>query len=194
MIWYAEQNIQLQPAEGTSGKSSICVPSFGWFFIGDKMKRIPLTQGKFAIVDDDKYDWLNQWKWCAHKNGNNHYAVRSSSRKTGKKSIKMHRLILGLQPNDGKITDHLNTNALDNRRVNLRICTTSENARNQKPRRNKKYKGIYFHKYAKKWFSRIYYQQCRIWLGSFDNKIEAAKAYDKAAKKLYGEFARTNFL
>ena len=194
MICCAEQQSTLtRPAEGTSGLHPICATTSAGYFIGDKMKRIPLTQGKYAIVDNENYEWLNQWKWCAHKNGNNYYAVRSSSRKTGKKSIKMHRLILGLQPNDGKITDHHNTNALDNRRLNLRICTSSDNARNQKPRKGKRYKGIYFHKYIKKWVARIFYQQYRLWLGSFDSKIKAAKAYDKAAKKLYGEFAKTNF-
>jgi len=115
------------------------------------MKRISLTQGKFAIVDDEDYEWLNRWKWCAHKNSNHYYVARSTSRKSGKKSIKMHRLILGLKLNDGKISDHRNTNALDNRRCNLRECTISENTRNQSKRKGKKYKGIYFHKGTQRW-------------------------------------------
>ncbi|KKM14674.1 hypothetical protein LCGC14_1703720, partial [marine sediment metagenome] len=104
------------------------------FFIGDTMKRIPLTQGKFAIVDDDIFDYLSQWKWYAQKDRNTFYALRNVVVKGKAKTIRMHRQILNSKK--GQQTDHLNGNGLDNRRCNLRICTRSQQAMNTKKRRN----------------------------------------------------------
>lgn len=175
-------------------------------FIGDRtMRRIPLTQNKFALVDDENYEWLNQWKWCTlkikTKIGNLFYATRAITQKSGKpgkrKMVSMHRQILGLKQGDGKQTDHQNHNGLDNREYNLRVCTQFQNNCNRLPTGGiSKYKGVtrqrYKH-YKSKWKASIKYNRKIIYLGYFENEIEAAKAYDKKAKELFGEFAYLNF-
>lgn len=158
------------------------------------MKTIPLTQGKFAIVDDEDYEWLNQWKWCADKIGKTYYAVRTINHKLGKQMILMHRQILRLTKGDGKLTDHRNHNGLNNRKCNLRICTHNQNHQNRrKPRTLNRYKGVSWHKPSKRWCAHIIHNKKYIHLGYFDNEIKAAKTYDKKAKELFGEFACLNF-
>lgn len=159
------------------------------------MKQIPLTQGKYAIIDDKNFEWLNQWKWCAEKIGNMYYAVRTI--KIDGKNIPqlMHRLILGLVRGDGKLTDHRNHNGLDNYIKNLRICNNSQNHHNQLPTLNakSKYKGVGWFKRGKKWCARIYTNGKHYHIGYFDNEIKAARAYDKKARELFKEYAYTNF-
>jgi hypothetical protein len=162
---------------------------------GIEMKRIPLTQGKYAIVDDGDYKWLSQWKWYAVKSYNTYYAVRAYSRSC-RKPIYMHKLILN--PPDGFKSDHRNNNGLDNRRQNLRICTNSQNSQNKRAGQSgtSQYKGVYWHKQGKRkkrWVASIMTNYKPIHLGYFQNEIEAARAYDKEAKELFGEFAYTNF-
>ena len=162
------------------------------------MKRIPLTQGKFAIVDDEDFDWLNQWKWSAFKCPHTFYVERSIySRDTKKaRTVRLHREILGLKKDDGKQADHINGSGLDNRRCNLRVCTRSENNRNMQKQFkicSSKYKGVNWRKNRKKWRAEICKDYKHIHIGYFDSEIEAAEAYDKKAKELFGEFARTNF-
>lgn len=157
------------------------------------MKRIPLTRGKFAIVDDEDYEWLMQWKWYASLNRGLWYAARQEQKGVNPKysCILMHRELL--KPPNGFEIDHHNNNSLDNRRFNLRICTHSNNLGNQKPQTggSSKYKGVSWHKKNQKWRAQI--GKKRHSLGYFDNEIDAAKAYDKAAKELFGEFANVNF-
>ena len=159
------------------------------------MKQIPLTQGKYAIVDNADYEWLNQWKWCAEKIGNIYYAVRTI--KINGKNIPqlMHRLILGLIKGDGKLTDHHNHNGLDNRLENLRICNNSQNHHNQLPQKDciSKYKGVGWFKRDKKWCARICMNRKHYHIGYFDTETKAAKAYDKKALELFGEYACINF-
>jgi hypothetical protein len=153
-------------------------------------KIIPLTQGKEAIVDDDDYEWLNQWKWCFVKTG---YAIRGK-RRPERGIILMHREIMHT-PN-GMYTDHINGDKLCNLRCNLRICTASQNIANTNKLQNNTsgYKGVYFEKERNKWVAGIHDKKNRhIKLGRFKNKIDAAKAYDKAAREMFGEFAKTNF-
>ena len=112
------------------------------------MKEIKLTQGKVALVDDEDFDFLNQWKWCAHKDGNNFYAVRVdySNGRANKKFLSMHRVLLGLT--DPKIfPDHKDGDGLNNQRYNLRIATPSQNVINSKTSGKDKtsiYRGVSF--------------------------------------------------
>ena len=163
--------------------------------IGDsKMKYIPLTQGKFACVDDADYEWLNQYKWHAQKDGNTWYAVRHITKPDGKRqAVMMHRFILGLKPSE--LTDHRNHNGLHNWQDNLRICNHSQNKQNSNPQKNgsSKYKGVYWKKSIHKWGTQIMKKGKNYHLGYFTSEIEAAKAYDIAAVKYFGEFASINF-
>ena len=158
------------------------------------MKRIPLTQGKVALIDDVDYEFLNQWKWHYSQR----YAARSQRIKNIKHLILMHREIakrmgVGIK---GRNIDHIDMNSVNNCQSNLRIATKSQNAANRnKPRNNKSgYKGVFWRPDKNKWRADIRINYHRIFLGYFNNKIDAAKAYNKAAIKYFGPFARVNKL
>ena len=157
------------------------------------MRDIKLTQGKVALVDDADYDWLNQWKWCLH---NKMYAVRNVYSDGKRRTIHMHRVILGIT--DPKIKgDHKDGNGLNNQRANLRTATSVQNQQNQKRKNTSasKYKGVIFQKNCKrKWCSHIRDNGKRIYLGLFHTQEEAAKAYNEAAIKYHVEFARLNVI
>lgn len=160
------------------------------------MKTIILTKGKFATVDDEDYNFLNQWKWHYQNAG---YACRAEwigiiNGIEKSKCILMHRIILNT-PSD-KHTDHINGNRLDNRRCNLRICNRKENQRNQLKQKNtsSKYKGVYWDKTKNKWFAGIKINRKTKYLGRWKNEEQAAWAYNKAAKKYFGEFAKLNIM
>ena len=158
------------------------------------MKEIPLTQGTFAIVDDEDYEWLNKYKWFLSISCSSAYATRSARREEGRQhTIFMHREIL--QCDRGFVIDHKNGNHLDNRRSNLRVATRSQNAANAKKRRtgSSRYKGVAWYKPRKQWISQITRKGLSSVIGFFDDEIDAAKAYDAAALEEYGEFARPNF-
>lgn len=159
------------------------------------MKHIPLTQGQQAIVDDADFDWLNRWKWRALKSGKTFYASRAVQRGLRRKTIYMHRFILGLGDGDTREADHIKGDGLDNRRSNLRIATHAENSANRRLSKNNTsgYNGVSWRKREKKWRAQIKVGQKHISLGRYDDPIDAARAYDKAARKHFGEFARTNF-
>jgi len=150
---------------------------------------ITLTQGKFAIVDAEDYDRLNQDKWYAGKCKNTYYAGRVE----GGKTIKMHREIM--RAPKGALVDHINHNGLDNRKSNLRLCTNAQNCYNQQAcaTGTSKYKGVSWHKSRSKWSARIRCDRKFYNLGEFDNEMEAAMAYDDKAVELFGEFAWPNF-
>ena len=159
------------------------------------MKEIQLTQGKVAMVDDADYEWLNQWKWYAHKHpkGSSFYAIRNCCQNGKWISIKMHRIILGLT--DPKVpADHKDGNGLNNQRYNLRGCNRAENNRNVPPKRCgfSQYKGVALIKKTGKWNVRIRHNSKALHIGNYDTAEEAAKAYNEAAIKYHGEFAWTN--
>lgn len=158
------------------------------------MKRIKLTQGKVALVDDEDYEWLNQWKWYASEGRNTFYAFRTGQVCGKNTAIQMHREILGLTLYDGKHTDHIDHNGLNNLKSNLRICTTQQNHYNQNPRKGtSRFKGVCWRKKLKKWSAQIQYKNRQTFLGYFLKEINAALAYDAKARELFGEFAKPNF-
>ncbi len=157
------------------------------------MKTIPLTQGKCAIVDDEDYEQLNQWKWIACKSRNTFYAAKSAKINGYWSTKKMHHFILPSIPK-GSMVDHKNRNGLDNRKNNLRICSIAQNTRNRKtPPHSSKYKGVCWEGRRKAWRAYITIKGKFIHIGYFNKEERAAIAYDKAAKTLFGEFAYTNF-
>jgi hypothetical protein len=161
---------------------------------GYPFRRIPLTQGKYAIVDPEDFERLNKHKWHATRGNNTFYAARTI--RVGKKriSLKMHREVI--HPPDHLFVDHINRNGLDNRKANLRSATHLQNSWNARMSRRSaysKYKGVTFRRGPRKWIAMISVAGERIFLGSFKDEIQAAKAYDKAAKKYHGEFAVLNF-
>lgn len=152
---------------------------------GIKMKQIPLTQGKVAIVDDEDYKQLSRHKWYASKNRTMWYATRKKVVNGKVATIRMHRVVLGNIP-AGKCVDHKNRNSLDNRRQNLRICLPIQNAGNRNMHRNNTsgYTGVWWDKTNKKWVAGIGVNGKMQFLGCFLEKLDAARAYDIAARKL----------
>jgi len=159
------------------------------------MQEIELTQNKYAIIDDEDFERVNQFKWYANYSNGYWRAVRHIKKDTGKRASQlMHRFIMNTSK--GMDTDHKNHNGLDNRKSNLRICTHAENMMNQLPRKRKitsEYKGVYWDRECKKWRTRIIPNNKHLHLGYFVNEITAAKMYDRKAKELFGEFACLNF-
>ena len=157
------------------------------------MKLIPLTQGLFAQVDDEDYDFLMQWKWFTQKDHNTFYAVRNEKISVDKhKRIFMHRVIMNTL--DNQITDHKDHNGLNNQKENMRNCTKSQNSQNREKEKgcSSKHKGTYWKISAQKWVAQISFNKKRICLGRFDSEDLAALAYNKAAKELFGNFANPN--
>jgi hypothetical protein len=163
---------------------------------GYDYRRIYLGEDEWTILDQQDYCRYREFKWFIKGNGSKVYALRSF--KIGPKKTKMaamHREIMNAPK--GKIVDHKNGDSLDNRRVNLRFATQSQNLANairDKSKATSRFTGVYLNKAReKKWHVGIRYQGKKVFLGRFDNEIDAAKAYDEAAKKYHGEFARLNF-
>jgi len=152
---------------------------------------IPLTRGLVALVDATDYEALAAHKWHAiHPNPGRFYAARSVVVNGRKRMIYMHREILGFP----SCSDHVNGCTLDNRRANLRACTTQENVRNSKDKGPQSgFKGVARGHNKTRWDARITISHRPVYLGSFGSKEEAARAYDAAASKLFGAFARPNF-
>lgn len=150
------------------------------------MKTIPLTKGKLAIVDDDDYDWiLSMGKW----NASGRYAMKHSSRKTGKKPIWMHREIINAPK--GKQVDHINGNRFDNRKSNLRLATQTENNWNTCTRKDNTtgYKGVCYRPKFKDYVAYINVNGKRIHLKTYRNVEDAIKARKEAELKYHGDFA-----
>ncbi len=155
----------------------------------------------FVKVDDEDFEYLNKYTWALTYNraGNKYATCHDRNKKTasGKYSakIKMHRLILNLT--DPKVLcDHRDGDGLNNQKHNLRECNRAENARNKNANKigTSKYLGVFAHKnkYGPKWCAKITVNNKGIYLGIYTCEIEAAKSYDVAAKKHFGEFAHIN--
>ncbi len=144
---------------------------------------IPLTQGKFAIVDDSDYEWLMQWKWTF----NCGYAVRVYRKYPKQFKVRMHRLIAGTP--EGMETDHINRNKLDNRRSNLRVCSSQINRMNRNVQANSTtgFKGVSFIKRENKFVAYIGSRKTRKYIGRFDNPIDAHTAFVEAEKRKFTE-------
>ena len=161
------------------------------------MKYIPLTQNQFAIVDDQDFDLISQYKWYAHKerkNPNKYYPKSTQLNNGVREHLTIYSLIMN--PPKGYIVDHINGNPLDNRRDNLRICTPKENNRNMpksKDPASSIYKGVSLVKNTGRWYASIKCDGKSYNLGCYDTEFEAAQIYDKKATELFGEFAKTNF-
>jgi len=162
---------------------------------GYPFRRIPLTRGKYAIVDPEDYERLNKHKWHTNIGRNTCYAVRTAFKDGKRIHTKMHRVIINAPRH--LLVDHINHNGLDNRKANLRTATIAQNNVNRASYKTKnspsKYKGVYWSKRDKKWQVQICHNNKRKHIGQFDNEIQAAKAYDEAAKKYHKEFAVLNF-
>lgn len=186
----SKRNITVRGRISTSSADS--APS--WRFI-------PLTQGKFAIVDAEDYEWLNQFNWFAKERKYTWYAYRivilgkcksSSNLKRKRASIQLGRFILN--PPKGFEVNYINRNELDNRKSNLRIATKSQVLANQRIKQHSSiYKGVIWEKWTSRWRAGITCERKFYNLGRFDDEIDAAKAYDAKALELFSEFAYTNF-
>lgn len=162
------------------------------------MKEIKLTQGKVALVDDEDFEYLNQFKWYASKCRKTFYAQRCVKVAVNKwVIIKMHRVLLNTPSH--LMVDHIDHNGLNNQKANIRNCTQLQNAKNITSRGRSKYLGVY---YTSSTIKGVRYEYITasirvnrklISLGNHKTEIEAAKAYDQAAKKYFGEFANLNF-
>lgn len=158
------------------------------------MQIIPLSKGMVTIVDDEEFVFLNQWKWSASRSKTCplYYAVRVQSRNSVQTSILMHRVIM--KADLWQLVDHRDRNSLDNRKSNLRITNKSGNGANSKVNsvNTSGFKGVSWDKKTSSWHAYITHNQRRFNLGYFDDKVEAALAYDLAAVMRFGEFSRTN--
>lgn len=153
------------------------------------MKTIQLTQGKTCVCDDEDFPELSKYRW---RFGSPGYAVRTAKVNGRWTVMSMHRQLLNVPLNFQ--TDHINGDKLDNRKENLRVCTPSQNRCNRGKTLNNTsgIKGVFWHKRDNKWRAQIKVGGIQFWLGYFDSMEDASKAYNEAAIRLHGEFARLN--
>lgn len=163
------------------------------------MKKILLTQGKVALVDDEDFKILSSFKWCAAKAYRTYYAVSRIYLGNDKcKTISMHRVIMGA-PN-GVVINHWDHDGLNNTRQNLILATNQENGQYRQKNLTQKgkptssqYKGVSYDESRNKWYAKICFNGENKNLGRFNDEIDAAFAYDKAALIYFDEFAKINF-
>lgn len=160
------------------------------------MIQIPLTKGKFALIDDEMFDRVSYFKWYAHEvisNQGTIYYAASRSVYGNRIFVLMHQLIMGMPIS---AIDHKNLNGLDNQRSNIRLATKGQNSMNKPKKLNtsSNYKGVSSCKGRFAWQSGIKINKKRIALGRYNSEIDAAIAYNNAAILYFGEFARLNVI
>lgn len=152
------------------------------------IRYVALTQNKFATVDAENYERVSRYKWCVSTKANTIYAYR----KDHGKNVYLHQFLM--KPPQGKVVDHTDGNGLNDRKSNLRVCTKQQNLLNRGPVvRTSQFKGVHLCKWTRKWYATIWHGGARIRLGPFDHEVEAARAYDRKAYALFGEYAYLNF-
>ncbi len=158
------------------------------------MKEIELTHGKTTIVDDKDFSLVADYKWCAQQNRQRHtcYALTHIKKNGKRTSLQMHQLILDI-PEDMQ-ADHIDHDGLNNRRCNLRFATNQQNSFNRKSNEHSssRYKGVCQNKRRRKWMAQIMIDGKNKYLGYFANEEDAARTYNKAAERLFGDFAYLN--
>jgi hypothetical protein len=161
---------------------------------GYPFRKMYLGEEEWTIVEPGDYYRLGHFRWHLSGNKNIFYAVRDVKRCARIRHISLHREIM--ESPAGLLVDHRNGDTLDNRRSNLRLATHAQNTHNRRKTRTKtssRFIGVYYDKRTGRWAAKIKNQERCKWLGRFESEIEAGKAYDEAAKKYHGEFARLNF-
>lgn len=156
------------------------------------MKKIKLTQGQVALVDDIDFEYLSQWKWCADRHRKCFRPLRKSPRVNGKReTIYIYTVIAERMGIDASRIDHKDQNPLNNQRKNLRAATHSQNLHNCGASKNSTtgVKGVWFHKARGKYVAEIRVEGKLYWLGRFDILAEAAVVVQKKREELVGEFA-----
>ncbi len=175
---------------------------------------VPLTRGLYAKVDPDMFYEVIKYKWHARKSTQTYYATSTQYRNGRRINIHMHRLVMQSALNAKRsssvipakagihnklpcnlLIDHINGDGRDNRRANLRLATSTQNNYNRRitSRLTSKYKGVDYRPSKKAYRARITVNKKKIFLGYFKSEIDAAKAYDLAARKYHKEFAALNF-
>jgi hypothetical protein len=155
--------------------------------------RVPLTRGKFALIDDADASRVLQHRWRVRQAPHTSYAITDIRNQRGElHTVSMHRFIL--EPEAGLVVDHLDDNGLNNTRANMRLCSQAENAaRVRRPTSRSGYRGVNRQVLASTWVARICYRGQQIDLGSYPTAEQAARAYDAKARELHGDHARLNF-
>lgn len=162
---------------------------------------IRLTKGQVALIDLEDEARVRQHRWHAKRDSSGYWRAHTWIYLPGVEHIKknrvdltMHRFIANAEPSEK--VDHWNGDTLDNRKENLRCCSNKQNCRNTRPHIDKKtsmYKGVYLLRADGMFRAHITCNGRKINLGNFHDEEQAAIAYDVAARKLFGEFARCNF-